>query len=170
MQALLVIDMLNDFINEDGALPVKGARRIIPEINKRIKEFRERGEPIIFICDAHDEDDKEFKIWPRHAVKGSYGAKVIKELDKREEDIVVEKKTYSAFFNTELDKILKEKGIDTLALTGVLTNICVLHTAADAAMHGYNVIVYKDAVATVDEETQRFALKHMKTVLNAKVI
>lgn len=170
MQALLVIDMLNDFINEDGALPVKGAKKIIPEINRIIKKFRERGEPVIFICDAHDEDDKEFKIWPKHAVKGSEGAQVVKELDKRSNDIVVEKKTYSAFFNTELDRILKERGIDTIALTGVLTDICVLHTAADAAMRGYNVVVYGNAVATVDQETQKFALKHMKTVLNAKVI
>lgn len=159
--------MLNDFVKESGALPVKDAAKLIPKINEKIGEFRSRGEPVIFIADSHAPDDKEFEIWPRHCVKGTPGAQVVDELDKKEEDEVVEKTTYSAFYKTRLEEVLKEKGVDELVLTGVLTDICVLHTAADAAMRGYKVKVLKDCVASSTQEKHEWALKHMREVLNA---
>lgn len=161
--------MLKDFIHEDGALPVKGAAELIPRINQRIKEFRSRGEPIVFIADSHAPDDKEFKIWPKHCVKGSEGAEVVEELEKEEEDEVVEKSTYSAFYDTRLEEVLREKGVEVLVLTGVLTDICVLHTAADAAMGGYKVRVLKDCVASSTKENHEWALRHMREVLNASI-
>lgn len=169
MRALLVIDMLKDFVNEDGALPVKGAEKLVPKINQRIKEFRKTKEPVIFIADSHREDDMEFKIWPEHAVKGSEGAEVVADLDKRGEDELVEKTTYSAFYNTRLGDVLKEKGAEELVLTGMLTDICVMHTAADAAMRGYGVRVLKDCVASSSRETHEWALKHMREILNASI-
>lgn len=165
MKALLVIDMLNDFVNEDGALPVPIAKKLIEPINQQIKKFRERGEPIIFICDAHDEDDREFKAWPKHAVEGTEGAEVVKELDKRPEDIVVKKKRYSAFYDTNLEEILKEKGVDTLVMTGVLTDICVMHTATDAAMRNYKVIVLENCIGSASNEAHDWAIKHMENIL-----
>ncbi|MDP6612483.1 MAG: isochorismatase family cysteine hydrolase [Candidatus Hydrothermarchaeota archaeon] len=169
MRALLVIDVLRDFIYEDGALPVEGAAKLIPRINEEIKKFRCRGEPVIFIADSHAEDDKEFEIWPKHCVKGSEGGEVVEELDKDNRDEIVEKTTYSAFYNTRLEEVLKEKGITEVVLTGVLTDICVMHTAADAAMHGYNVRVLKDCVASSSREPHEWALKHMKSILNASI-
>ncbi len=169
-RALLVIDMLKDFVYENGALPVPRAMDIVPCINEKIREFRERGEPIVFVCDAHDENDREFKVWGRHAVEGTEGAEVIDELDKREEDIVVKKKRFSAFFETNLEEILREKGVDTLVITGVLTNICVLHTAADASMRNFKVVVPKECVATVDDKTQEWALRHISEVLGGEVV
>lgn len=165
MKALLVIDMLKDFVNEDGALPVPDAKTLIEPINREIKKFREEGAPIIFACDAHDEDDMEFLAWPKHAVDGTEGAEVIEELDRQDEDIILKKKRYSAFFDTDLDKILKEKGIETLVLTGVLTDICVMHTAADAAMRNYKVVVPEDCVKSVTKEAHDWAIKHMKDIL-----
>lgn len=164
MKALLVIDMLNDFVNEGGALPVPGARTLVGPINREIKKFREEGAPIIFVCDAHDEDDREFLAWPKHAIDGTKGAEVIDELD-RQKDTVVKKKRYSAFYNTELDRILREMGVDTLVLTGVLTDICVMHTAADAAMRNYKVIVPEDCVKSITKEAHDWAIRHMKDIL-----
>ena len=169
MKALVIIDMLKDFVYEDGALPVPNALELVPHINQKIKEFRANKEPVIFVCDSHDENDKEFEVWPKHCVEGTEGAEVIDELDKRDEDIVVKKKRFSAFYGTELDRTLKEKNIDTLVLTGVLSNICVLHTAADAVMRDYRVIVCKECVKSVDEETNKWALKHLKEVLGAEI-
>ncbi|MEE8167860.1 MAG: isochorismatase family cysteine hydrolase [Candidatus Hydrothermarchaeales archaeon] len=165
MRALLVIDMLKDFVEEDGSLPVPDAKKLIEPINKVLQEFRENREPVIFVCDSHDEDDREFKAWPKHAVTGTKGAEIIEELDKREEDVVVKKKRYSAFYNTDLEEILKDRSVDTLVLTGVLTDICVLHTATDAAMRNYKVVVLKDCVASVNEERHECALMHMQDVL-----
>ena len=161
--------MLNDFVKEDGALPVIGAGKLISRINEAIENFRRKGEPVIFIADAHEPDDKEFNIWPRHCVKGTEGAQVVRELDRRPGDELVEKTTYSAFYNTRLDDVLREKGVDEVVLTGILTNICVLHTAADAAMRGYKVRVLKGCVASSTEENHEWALRHMREVLNAGI-
>jgi len=170
MRALLVIDMLKDFVYEDGALPVPGARKLIEPINAKIAEFRARGEPVFFICDSHDEDDEEFRVWGRHAVEGTPGAEVIDELDKRSDDVVIKKKRFSAFFGTPLEEELRKRGVTEVVLAGVLTNICVLHTAADAAMRGFRVVVCRECVATVDEATQEWALKHMREVLGAEIV
>ncbi|MCK5255169.1 MAG: isochorismatase family protein, partial [Deltaproteobacteria bacterium] len=72
--AILVIDMLNDFVDKDGALYVQGAEKLIPNIQKLIKHF----DNVIFVCDEHDQDDIEFKTWPVHAVFGTNGAKLIR--------------------------------------------------------------------------------------------
>ena len=165
MKALLVIDMLRDFVNEDGALPVPDAKTLTGPINREIKRFREEGAPLIFVCDAHDEDDREFLAWQKHAIDGTEGAEVIDALDKRDGDTVIKKKRYSAFYNTNLEEVLKEKGIDTLVLTGVLTDICVMHTAADAAMRNYKVIVPEDCVKSVTKEAHDWAIKHIKDIL-----
>jgi nicotinamidase-related amidase len=165
MRALLVIDMLRDFVEEDGSLPVPGAKKLLGPINSVIKEFRESGEPVIFVCDSHDEDDREFKAWPKHAVTGSRGAEIVDGLDKRDTDRVVLKKRYSAFYNTELDGVLKENNVDVLVLTGVLTDICVMHTAVDAAMRNYGVKVLKDCTASVSDERHEWALQHIRDVV-----
>ncbi len=165
MRALLVIDMLKDFVEEDGSLPVPDAKKLIKPINKALQEFRENRDPVIFVCDSHDEGDREFKAWPKHAVTGTEGAEIIEALNKREENVVVKKKRYSAFYNTDLEEILKKKDVDTLVLAGVLTDICVLHTATDAAMRNYKVVVLKDCVASVNEERHEWALRHMQDVV-----
>jgi nicotinamidase-related amidase len=165
MQALLVIDMLRDFVEADGALPVPGAAELIDPINREIRAFRQRGEPILFICDSHDPDDREFTAWPRHAVAGTRGAEIVPELDRREEDPVIEKKRYSAFYETRLEEVLTEGGVDTLVLTGVLTDICVLHSAVDAAMRDYRVVVLEKCTRSATEERHRWALDHIRTVV-----
>ena len=94
---MLVIDMLNDFVLPGAPLEVPSARRIVPAIEKRIETARRRGVTVIYVCDAHAEDDAEFEIWGRHAVKGTEGAEVIAELRPAPDDIVLAKTTYSAF-------------------------------------------------------------------------
>ena len=168
--ALLVIDMLNDFIAEGGALLVPGARRIVPRIAEIIAEARVQGVPVIYVTDSHREDDHEFRHWPPHAVAGSWGAKVVEELEPAPGDYVVPKRRYSAFFGTDLDNYLREMGVRTLYLTGVLTNICVYATALDAAMRNYGVKVFKDAVASLSEETDRFILRQLEEVLQAELL
>jgi nicotinamidase-related amidase len=165
MQALLVIDMLKDFVYEDGSLVVPGAKALIEPINREIKKARRGGDLVVFVCDAHDRDDREFKVWPSHAVEGTVGAEVVDQLDRRQEDPVIKKKRYSAFYNTELEKVLEDHGVDHLVLTGVLTDICVMHTAVDAAMRDYRVTVLRDCVKSATDEAHRWALKHMNDII-----
>lgn len=170
-EAILIIDMLNDFVVEGAPLEVPETRKIIPTIKKEIETARAKGNPVIYVCDAHEKDDKEFSKfgWPQHAVKGTKGAEVIDELKPDKNDIIIEKTTYSGFYNTKLDETLNRFGLRSLRLTGCVTHICVMFTASDAVLRDYNVTVVKDAVAGLTKEDHDAALRIMKNVLGVKI-
>jgi nicotinamidase-related amidase len=170
-RALLVIDMLNDFVQKGAPLEVPQTRKILPALQRRVKEARRAGIPVIYVCDAHAPDDPEFSLmgWPPHAVKGTEGAQVVAELAPQKEEKVIGKTSYSGFFGTELDDTLKRLGVKELVLTGCVTNICILYTAADAVMRGYRVHVPADTVASLDDKEGAFALDQMEKVLGVVV-
>lgn len=171
MKALIVIDMLNDFILKDGALySGKDGERIVHFINEKIADFRENSHPIIFLCDNHEIDDKEFDMFPPHCIVGEVGSKIIEDIDFRNGDKVIKKRRYSGFFGTDLDIYLREKKIDEICLVGVCTNICVLYTAADARNLGYKVNIFKSGVASFNKEAHEFALKEASQTLGCNVI
>ncbi len=171
MKALLVIDMLKDFIDADGALSTGPAGADIVEFIKgKIQKFRNEDYPIIYICDNHEADDKEFNMFPPHCIANTEGSKIIKQLKPEKEDIIIKKRRYSAFFGTDLDLHLREKKIDEIYLVGVCTNICVLYTAADARNLDYKVNIYEDGVASFDEEAHSFALKELETTLGCIIL
>ncbi len=168
-EALLVIEMLNDFIEVGAPLEVPAARKILPYVKRRIKEAREKQIPIIYVCDSHRENDEEFGKWPKHAIYGTRGAEIIEELKPGKDDFIVRKRRYSAFLGTDLDLLLKELRIEKLHLVGVLTNICVFLTAVEAAMRDYEVVVYADSVAALSEQDHKFSLSQLKDVFKVKV-
>lgn len=169
-EALLVMEMLKDFVERGAPLEVPSARKILPKVKLRIEEARKKGIPVIYICDAHRAQDEEFKRWPAHAILGTKGAEVVEELKPQKTDFVVKKRRYSGFLGTDLDLLLKELKVEKLHLTGVLTNICVFFTAAEAAMRGYEVVVYRDSVAALSEKDHKFALDQLDQVLKIKVV
>ncbi len=168
--ALLVIDMQKDFCYPNGSLyGGDHLRNIFDPIRDAVIYARGKM-PIIFTQDWHRKDDVEFKIWNAHCVENTWGAEIIDEIPVEEEDYIVRKRRYSAFFGTDLDLTLRELKIEKLYLTGVLTNICVLHTAADAVLRGYSVSVIKDCTAALNDYDYNYALHHMKNVFNAEII
>jgi len=170
-KALLVIDMLNDFVCEEGSLYVgESVKKIIPLIQKKVAKYREENYPVIFVTDFHEEDDKEFEMFPKHAVKESRGAEIYKDLRPNKDEMIVRKKRFSAFFETNLEEILREQKVDTIELCGVCSNICILYTCADARMRDYNVIIDRRCVDTYDHAAHEFALKEMERILGAKMI
>ncbi|WP_432822874.1 cysteine hydrolase family protein, partial [Trichloromonas sp.] len=154
-----------------AVLEVPRARRIVPALQSRLAEARRAGIPVVYVCDAHESDDREFERmgWPRHAVRGTDGAQVIAELAPAAGEDIVCKTTYSGFAGTALAQVLERLGVDELILTGCVTNICVLYTAADAVMCGYRVRVPADLVADLDEADGQFALAQMEKVLGVSV-
>jgi nicotinamidase-related amidase len=171
-EALLVIDMLNDFVLPGAPLEVPDTRRVIKSIQQELNSARLEGRPVIYICDAHAPDDREFTKfgWPAHAVRGSKGAEVIDELAPRPGDVVVHKSTYSGFYNTGLDEVLKKLGVDSLRLTGCVTQICIMITASDAVLRDYQVAVVEDGVAGIAQEDHEAALRIMKNVMGVKLV
>ena len=168
-RALLIIDMLNDFILPGSPLEIPAARNIIASIKSVLNKARRKGIPIIYLCDQHQADDPEFQVWPPHAVKGTEGAEVVSELKPQPGDHIIVKTSYSGFFETKLESLLRRLGVDELILTGVVTNICILYTGAEAYMRGYRVSVSEEQVAALDEENHRFALRQLREVLKTRV-
>jgi nicotinate phosphoribosyltransferase len=167
--AVLVIDMLRGFLEAGCPLYCgEKARRIVPHIERLLKQEISRGSKIFFICDSHDPDDLEFKMFPPHCIAGTTESEVIPELAKYPGEIV-RKKRYSAFYGTELENKLKKLKPDKVIVCGVCTDICVCHTVADARNRDYAVEVPVDGVASFDEKAHRFALEHIEKVLGAKL-
>ena len=170
MKALLVIDMLHDFVSADGALYVgPGVERIVPFVERKVAEFKREKAPVFFIADNHERDDSEFDMFPPHCVAGTPGSAVAGGVGFEPGDRVIQKRRYSAFFGTDLDISLREKGVDELHLVGVCTNICVLYTAADARNLGYRVVLHKEGVASFDVKAHDFALLEAEKTLGCEV-
>jgi len=170
MRALVVVDMINDFVHPEGVLFVPAAKDIIPAVKVYIEKARGEGLPVIYVCDAHRKGDRELQDWGEHAMEGSWGAQVVDELKPEEGDIIIGKHTYSAFYNTELEQILRKLDVDEVMVTGTVTDICVYHTVADAYFRGFKIVVPRDGVAALDEEHQEFALQQMERLFKASII
>lgn len=168
--AVLVIDMLRGFLEEGFPLYCgKRARRIIPRVRRLMEKESAAGSAIFFICDRHTPDDPEFQMFPPHCVAGTKEAEIIPELSGFR-GTIVPKRRYSAFYGTPLDHRLKHLGAERLILCGVCTDICVLHTAADARNRDYSVEVPTDCVAAMSVKAHRFALAHMEKVLGVTLV
>lgn len=170
--ALLVIDMLEDFVRPGAPLEVPDNRKILAAVRRRIARARKTGELVVYVCDAHRKNDPEFSRmgWPPHAVAGSPGAAVVERISPEPGDVVVEKKSYSGFHRTTLSSVLRRHGVGRLALSGCVTNICILYIAYEAVVRGYDVTVDERLVAGLDRKSHSFALDQMEKILGVRVI
>ena len=167
--AVLVVDMLRGFLEEGYPLYCGArARHIIPNIERLLEQELAQGSSVFFICDHHTPDDPEFKMFPPHCIEGTIEAEVIPELAKYQGE-VIPKRRYSAFFGTPLEEKLNKLKPEKLIVCGVCTNICVLHTVANARNCDWEVEVPVDCVASFDEAAHHFALEHMEKTLGAKL-
>ncbi len=171
-KAVIIVDMLNDFVT--GDLKTERAARIVPNLKKLVEEARKHGVPVVYSNDAHYKNDFEVvHKWGGHAIKGTPGAQIISELAPREEDFIVEKRTYSGFYETGLESLLRSlyggKGVDTVILGGLHTHICVRHTSADAFFRGYKIIIASDGVEAFSQKDHEEGLKYLKEVYNAEI-
>ncbi|MFH5801288.1 cysteine hydrolase family protein [Haladaptatus sp. CMAA 1911] len=165
--ALLVIDMLNDFVT--GKIAAKRAENVLSPLDRLVTAARENGVPVIYANDAHRPEDFELDVWGEHAMRGTEGAAVIPELEPEEEDHVFEKRTYDAFYGTGLDEHLRSLGVDRVILTGLHTNMCVRHASAGAFFRGYDILVPEDCVEAFSEEAHAEGLEYLKDVYNAEI-
>jgi len=170
MKALIINDMENDFVDEKGALRVDTAIDCVEPIKKLKAKMKKEGAPVIYVCDTHFKGDKEFEKWGSHTVDGTWGAAVIDELNPDENDYVIKKWRYSAFFATPLEMLLRQLQVDTIVLTGVLTDVCIQHTAADAYFRGFKTVVPRSCTATISDERKEYALNFIKQMYDAEIV
>ncbi len=148
--ALIIVDMQNDFVKEGGSLLVPDAEATIPNIKSLLGLARESGMKVVFTQDTHNEGDPEWEIWPEHVREGSWGWEIVDELSPREDELVIRKVRYDAFYGTHLDHYLRVWGVDTLVICGTVANICVHYTAASAALRWLEVVIPRDATSALD--------------------
>jgi nicotinamidase-related amidase len=167
MKALVIVDMLKDFV--DGELANPRAQRIVEPLSRLLAHARENGWVVVFSNDAHKPDDPELKIWGEHAMDGTPGAQVIDELAPREGEIVSPKRSYGAFDETGLADLLRERGVDEVVITGQHTHICVRHSSYGALRYGFDVTVPRDAVCAFEGVDEDDALEYLQMAYGANV-
>jgi len=174
---LIIIDMINDFVKEGGALYFKEGEAIIPAIKKRIDEYGKHGLTVIFLSDLHQSDDKEFEIFPPHAIEGTNGANIVKSLfyPLKGVDVRSIRKTgFNGFYRTSLTMLLNcidyTAKRSTLEIAGVCTSICIMDTAGAAVNRGFKVEVNTNCVADFDPDNHTGALNRMQYIYGIKLI
>lgn len=178
-KALLVIDYTVDFVDLDGALTcgVPGVQ-LEPYIHDLTTTFLDEEAFIVFPVDVHDKDDvfhPETKQFPPHNIRGTAGRELYGSLqplyEKNKTHIHwIDKTRFSAFAGTELELLLRSRGITELHLVGVCTDICILHTSVDAYNKGFDIVIHEQGVASFDQAGHEWALRHFENTLGAKVI
>jgi nicotinamidase-related amidase len=162
MKALVIVDMLDDFVT--GALANPHAERIVEPLSRLLEHARADPEwVVVFSNDAHDPSDPELRVWGAHAMAGTPGAQVIAELEPQPgaREIVSSKRAYGAFDGTGLDEQLRALGVDEVVICGQHTHICVRHSAYGALIRGYGVTVPRDGVCAFDGVDGDAALEYL---------
>jgi nicotinamidase-related amidase len=157
--ALLVIDMTNDFLRQGAPLEAKAGRAMVPQVRKLIEFCRSQQIPVIYTTHVHRVDGSDMgrmaDLFPiiRQGVAlkaGTEGVEIYHDLKPRPGEPVIEKHRYSAFYNTDLEILLRNKQVDTLIISGVATNVCCESTAREAMFRDFKVIFLSDCNATYD--------------------
>lgn len=157
--AILVVDMQNDFLEEGAPIEAPMGREFVDDLARFVERCRDAGAPIVFTkavyrengCDANSLGDLFVpRSDERPLLEGSAGAALYDGLDVRDDDVVIEKHRFSAFYNTDLEVVLRGLGVDTLVMTGVTTENCVGTTARDARFRDYRVVFLPDLTGTFD--------------------
>src|SRR3954451_2987622 len=176
--ALLVVDLQNDTVGEQGAFASSGAAAfaaqhgVIEKVGRLVGAARSAGVPVIFVWHVdepgHRDSTRNAKLFRDIAeadglVRGTWGAAPVAGLEPQDGEAVVEKQRMSAFNSTTLDTKLRGLGATTIVVCGAWTNFAIEHTCRDGADFGYEVVLATDATATISDEWQQAALTHALT-------
>lgn len=167
--AVIVIDVANDFVNPGGIIAEAGgpdyqtrAKSIVGPLARLLDAARAAGVTVVYATDAHGAGDHELGKFPPHSMKGTWNAEIVRELAPQPGDVVIEKTTYSPFVCTDLDGVLRSRGIERLYVTGLHTDCCVRHTSGDAFQRGYDLVWVTDALQAFTDEAHRAGLDYFR--------
>ena len=166
--ALLLVDLVNDFEHEDGERLLASLRARHESLLQAVERARADGVPVVYANDNFGVWDGDARRLVRQALEGR-GGDVVAAVAPHAGDTFVVKPRYSAFDHTPLDLILRELAIERLLLAGASTEGCVAQTAIAARELGLKVTVLADACATVDERVERIALEYLEEVAGVRV-
>lgn len=162
--ALLVIDMQTFFLDPQSPSFTCGGHAIIANVRNLITEFRQAGRPVIFTRHVHHPAGLDAGImgwwWQGMCLEGSPDSEIYPELAPRPDEKVILKHRYSAFYNTDLETVLRCLKIEDLVVTGVMTNLCCESTARDAYFRDHRIFFLADGTGSITEQL------HIASLLN----
>ena len=161
--AVLVVDMLKDFFSDGGAMVLDGGNVLYEPHRELLSAARDKGMPVFWLNQDLPPDDSLFQTRAVHCLSGTWGAEIVDEIPVDAIDLIISKRRYSGCFQTTLDLNLRERGIDTVIVTGVVTNICVRSTVHDAFFLSYKVLVPEDLVMATSDQAQEVTLYDIET-------
>jgi nicotinamidase-related amidase len=166
---LLLVDVINGFDFTGSESLVRAAERAAPRIEQLAARAREAGIPVIYVNDNFQRWRSDFAATVDACTRPDQpGKRVSERLRPHEHDYFVLKPQHSGFYCTTLELLLEHLGARTLVIVGFATNLCVLFTAHDAYMRGYEVVVPSDCTASNTAALTRAALAHVKTALRGR--
>jgi nicotinamidase-related amidase len=167
--ALLLVDVIQDFRHEDGERLLESFRERQPALLAAIERARRDEIPIVYANDNHGVWDGDAGSLVRRAVADGRAPELVQAVAPREGDRLVVKPRYSAFDHTPLELVLRELEIERILLAGTATEMCVVQTAIDAKEEGFKVTILADACATNDERMEKLALEYAERIVGAFV-
>ncbi len=162
--ALLVVDMQNFFLDPSSPAFLRAGIAILPGLKRLIGASRKAEVPVIYTSHAHHPGKIDAGIlgwwWNEMCIEGTEDSRIHPEIEPKQEEKIIHKHRYSAFYNTDLETILRCMKIEDIVISGVMTNICCESTAREAYFRDYRTFFLADATATGTEEM------HLASLLN----
>lgn len=172
--AVLIVDMLNEFLEDGGVMVLPEGRRLYEPIRRLLDLAHQKEIPVFWLNQMLHPKDKLFEKRVVHCLEGTWGAEIVEALPVGTDDVIIPKRRYSGFFQTDLDLHLRERGVTQVVICGVVTNICVRSTVNDAFFLGYEVVVPEECVAATSPALQQSHLydidTHYGTVTNLDLV
>jgi nicotinamidase-related amidase len=166
--ALLIVDMINEFFYgrpDRRLMPLENIPVLISNVRTLIEKGRQAKVPVVFVACAHDEGDPIFRSIPAHALRDTWEAQVVSDLAPVCGELVVTKKTYDGFYETQLDDVLQRLGVDRVYLAGVQTDCCVHSTGQGAVFRGYLTALIAECTDTISPERKRLGLERFHDLI-----
>ncbi|MBX8639578.1 MAG: cysteine hydrolase [Thermoplasmata archaeon] len=165
---LILVDMINEFVSGKYGSP--RAEKMVPHVLTLLNKARQAEIPVIYVRDAHRENDPELKVWGKHAMEGTTASEIVTTLKPEKDETVFSKRQYSAFLNTGIDRKLKRIGARSIIFAGISADICVQHNVADAFYRGYTTLAVRECVESISADAKERALKYMETIYGTKIL
>jgi nicotinamidase-related amidase len=167
-RALVVIDMINTYDHEDAEPLRRSAEQVVPVLAGLMKTAREAGAPVIYVNDNFGDWRSDSRALVDSALNGEH-ASLVEPLVPDDKAMFVVKARHSIFYETPLEYLLRQEGIEELVLTGQVTEQCIVYSALDAHIRHFPVVVPRDAVAHIHEALAEASLKMMDVNMEAEV-
>jgi nicotinamidase-related amidase len=167
--ALIVVDMLNDYEHEDADLLVQSVRECLPNIRSMIEAAREGDALLAYVNDCYGDWSANARSLAEHARAGR-ARELIDPIAPAADDPFVIKARHSIFYQTQVEYMLRQEGIGRIVLVGQVTEQCILYSALDGYVRHFEVAVVPDAVAHIREDLARAALEMMEVNMHAHLV